>query len=54
MDEVFEYIHNCNSKDLDDFFRLNMEMETREEKHNEKTKQNEKDVKKTDNKQIEK
>ena len=27
MDEVFENIHSCNSKDLDDFFRYKMEME---------------------------
>ena len=31
------------------FFRLRMEMETREGKHNEKKKENEKDVKKTYN-----
>ena len=47
MDEVCEYIHSCNSKDLQYFFRLRMEMETREGKHNEKKKENEKDVKKT-------
>ena len=33
------------------FFRLRMEMETREGKHNEKKKENEKDVKKTYNNQ---
>ena len=36
MDEVFENIHSCNSKDLGDFFGLKLEMETREEKYNEK------------------
>ena len=41
MDEVFENIHSCNSKDLEDFFRLKLEMETREEKYNEKKKENE-------------
>ena len=46
MDEVFENIHSCNSKDLEYFFRLKLEMETREEKYNEKKKENEKDVKK--------
>ena len=25
MDEVFENIHSCNSKDFEDFFRLKME-----------------------------
>ena len=35
MDEVFENIHSCNSKDLEDFFGLKLEMETREEKFNE-------------------
>ena len=52
MDEVFENIHSCNSKDLEDFFRLKLEMETREEKYNEKKKENEKDVKKRYNKQY--
>ena len=45
MDEVFENIHSCNSKDLEDFFRLKLEMETREGKYNEKKKENAKDVK---------
>ena len=43
---MFENIHSCNSKDLEYFFRLKLEMETREEKYNEKKKENEKDVKK--------
>ena len=34
MDEVFENIHSCNSRDFEDFFRLKMERATREEKHN--------------------
>ena len=38
MDEVFENIHSCNSKDVEDFFRLKMDMDTREEKYNEKKK----------------
>ena len=38
MDEVFENIHSCNRKDLEDFFALKLEMETREEKYNEKKK----------------
>ena len=38
MDEVFEYIHSCNHKDLEEFFKLKMDMETREEKYNEKKK----------------
>ena len=42
MGEVFEHIQSCNSKDLEDFFRLKMDMETREEKYNEKNKENEK------------
>ena len=46
MDEVFENSHGFNSKDLEDFFRLKLEMETREGKYNEKKKENEKDVKK--------
>ena len=46
MDEVFENIHSCNSKDLEDFFRLKLEMETREEQHNHNKKENEKDMKK--------
>ena len=45
MDEVFENIHSCNSKDVEDFFRLKLEMETREGKYNEKKKENAKDVK---------
>ena len=45
MDEVFENIHSCNSKDLEDFFRLKLEMETREGKYSEKKKENAKDVK---------
>ena len=36
MDEVFENIHSCNSKDLEVFFGLKLEMETKEEKNNEK------------------
>ena len=36
MDQVFENIHSCNSKDLEDFFGLKLEMETKEEKYNEK------------------
>ena len=36
MDEVFENMHSCNSKDLEDFFGLKLEMETKEEKYNEK------------------
>ena len=38
MDEVFDNIHSCNSKGLEDFFGLKLEMETREEKYNEKKK----------------
>ena len=38
MDEVFENIHSCNSKYLEYFFGLKLEMETREEKYNEKKK----------------
>ena len=45
MGEVFDNIHSCNSKDLEDFFRLKLEMETREGKYNEKKKENAKDVK---------
>ena len=46
-------IHSCNSRDFEDFFRLKMERETREEKHNyANKKENEKDVKKTYNKQF--
>ena len=52
MDEVFENIHSCNSKDLEDFFRLKLEMETREEKYDEKKNENQKDVKKRYNKQY--
>ena len=33
MDEVFENIHSCNSKDFEDVFQIK-KMETREEKHN--------------------
>ena len=47
MDEVFEYMHSCNRKDLDEFFRLKIEMETRQDKNDEKQKENEKDEKKT-------
>ena len=36
MDEVFENIHSCNSKEFEDFFRL--KMETREETHNDNKK----------------
>ena len=42
---MFENSHSCNSKDLEDFFRLKLEMETREEKYNEKKKESAKDVK---------
>ena len=52
MDEVFENSHGFNSKDLADFFRLKLEMETREGKFNEKKKENAKDVKKRYNKQY--
>ena len=38
MDEVFENIHSCNSKDLEDFFALKLEMDTSEEKYIEKKK----------------
>ena len=44
MDEVFENIHSCNSKDFEDVFQI--KMETREEKHNDNKKENEKDMKK--------
>ena len=36
MGEVFENSHGFDSKDLEDLFRLKLEMETREEKYNEK------------------
>ena len=52
MDEVFDNIHSCNSNDLEDFLRLKLEMEPREDKYNEKKKENEKDVKKRYNKQY--
>ena len=52
MDEVFENSHGFNSKDLEDFLRLKLEMEPREDKYNEKKKENEKDVKKRYNKQY--
>ena len=52
VDEVFENVQSCNSKDLEDFFRLKLDMETREEKYNDKKKENEKDVKKRYNKQY--
>ena len=45
MDEVIENIHSCNSKDVEDFFRLKMDMETREEFNNEKKNESAKDVK---------
>ena len=51
MDEVFDNFHSCNSKD-EEFFRLKMDMETREEKYNEKKKESAKDVKKRYNKQY--
>ena len=38
MDEVFENIHSCNGKDLEDFFGLKLEMDIREEKYNEEKK----------------
>ena len=37
MDELFGNIHSLNSKEKD-FFRLKLDMETREEKFNEKKK----------------
>ena len=52
MDEVFENSHGFNSKDLEDFFGLKLEMETGEGKYNEKKKENAKDVKKRYNKQY--
>ena len=45
MDEVIENIQSCNSKDVEDFFRLKMDMETREEFNNEKNNESAKDVK---------
>ena len=42
---MFENGHSCNRKDLEDFFRLKLEVETREEKYNEKKKESAKDVK---------
>ena len=45
MDELFENSHGFNSKDLEDYFRLKLEMETRAGKYNEKKKENAKDVK---------
>ena len=51
MGEVFENSHGFDRKDLEDFFRLKLEMETREEKYNEKKKENAKDVKSRYNKQ---
>ena len=41
MDEVFENSHGFNSKDLEDFLRLKLEMKPREDKYNEKKKENE-------------
>jgi len=38
VDEVFENIRSCDSKDLEDFFGLKLEMDIREEKYNEKKK----------------
>ena len=38
MDGVFDDIHSCNSNDLEDFLRLKLEMEPREDKYNEKKK----------------
>ena len=52
MDEVFDNIHSCNSNDLENFLRLKLEEEPREDKYNEKKKENEKDVKKRYNKQY--
>ena len=43
MGEVFENIHTCNRKDLEEFFRYKMEMELE---------RNTKDVKKRYNKQY--
>ena len=45
MDEVFDNIHSCNSNDLEDFLRLKLEMEPREDKYYEKKKESAKDVK---------
>ena len=45
-------IHSCNSKDFEDFFQIKNGNGTTEEKYNEKKKENEKDVKKTYNKQY--
>ena len=45
MDEVFDNIHSCNSNDLEDFLRLKLEMEPREDKYTEKKKESAKDVK---------
>ena len=52
MDELFGNIHSVKSKDLKDFFRLKLDMETREEKFNEKKKENAKDMKKRYNTQY--
>ena len=52
MDEVFDYIHSCNQKDLEEIFKLKMEMETIQKKHHDNRKENEKDDKKIYNKQY--
>ena len=52
MDEVFDYIHSCNHKDLEEIFKLKMEMETIQKKHHDNRKENEKDDKKIYNKQY--
>ena len=52
MDELFGNIHSLNSKDLKNFIRLILDMETREEQFNEKKKENAKDMKKRYNKQY--
>ena len=52
MDELFGHIHSLNSKDLKDFFKLKLDMETEEEKLNENKKENAKDMKKRYNKQY--
>jgi len=52
VDELSGNIHSLKSKDLKDFFRLKLDMETREEKFNEKKKENAKDMKKRYNTQY--
>lgn len=36
--EAFEYIHNCNRKDIEEFMRIKKEIETRERENNERDK----------------